>query len=237
MKKHVFTATLIALICLTACEESEDIVPNPTPSQSPSASTTPSFDGADAVLVGVNSITSTQGFNLTVGTAVGLFYNNGELVNVGEVKANNQSLTQQGGTYVYTPGFLSPNGIDFSNGCTWEITGGNSFSNFSYNYNRDFPTVGTISSSDEVSKSANYTLEVSSVTNSDSVLFILGELSHTAASNVTSHTFTVDDMKDLPEGTTAAIVAPYHFRQRNENSKNVYYVSESVITKIVSINN
>ncbi len=237
MKSKVFTATMIALISLTACEETEDIAPTPSPSQSTSASTTPTFTGADAVMVGVNSITSTQGINLTVGTAVGIFYNNGDLVNVGEVKANNQSLTQQGGTYVHTPGFLSPSGIDFSNGCNWEVEGGNTFSAFSYNYNRDFPTVGAISSSDEVSKSANYTLQVSSVTNSDSVLFILGELSHTAASNVTSHTFTVDDMKDLPEGTTAAIVAPYHFRQRNENSKNVYYVSESVITKVVSINN
>lgn len=237
MKKHVFTAAMIALIGFTSCEETEDILPT-EPQQNSSASTTPTFSDADAVLVGINSTTTNQGINLVIGTAVGVFYDNGNFVSAGDVSVNNNKLSRQSGnTYVFTPGILSPTGIDFSSGSNWNVAGGNGFAAFDYSYTRDFPTISAISSSETVSKSSDYTLAVNSITDSDSVIFVLGNLTHIAAANTKSHTFTVNDMSNLSTGSSVATVAPYNYLARTEGGKKVYYINESVVSKVITINN
>lgn len=238
MKRKVFTAAMIALIGFTSCEETEDIAPTPAPQVNVTPSTNPSFTGADAVLVGVSSTNSTSGINTTVGTAVGIFNQDSNLVNVGEVNVNSSKLNfTSGNIYLFTPGLLNFNGIDFSSGSNWSVTGGNGFSAFAYNYTRPFPSVSQISSSATVSKSADYTLTTSSISGSDSVIFILGSLSHVAAANTTSHTFSVSDLKDQFTGSSIAMVAAYNYSGRNENGKTVYYVNESIVTKPITINN
>jgi hypothetical protein len=243
MKTKILTGALIAMMCFTACEKEEDTPPvlPPAPPMNESASTNPVPGDADGVLVAVNSTSGSGLFSFNIGTGVGLFYNgNKELVSAGVVSVNGTELTKaEGNSYYSTPGASNIQGIDFEDDRSWVVAGGNGIPAFSYNNNstnKPMPTVGTNTSADNVSRSADYTVSVNTLSGADSVLFILGDLIHTAAGNTISHTFKADDIAaKLENGQAAAMVVPYNLNPRQFSGKRIYFINEAVSTKVVNV--
>jgi hypothetical protein len=241
MKTKILTGALIAMMCFTSCEKEEDDPVVPTPPMNESASTNPVPGDADGVLVAVSSKSGSGLFSINVGTGVALFYNgNAELVSAGVVSVNGTELTKaEGNSYYSTPGVSNPQGIDFSSDRSWVVEGGNGIPAISYKNNGSnypMPTTGENTSKDNVSRSADYTVSVSTLTGADSVLFILGSLTHTAAGNTISHTFKADDIAaNLKNGQAAAMVVPYNLNPRSFSNKKFYFINEAVSTKIVNV--
>jgi len=241
MKTKILTGAIIAMMCFTSCEKEDDTPPVvPTPPMNESASTNPVPGDADGVLVAVSSESGSGLFSINIGTGVALFYNgNAELVSAGVVSVNETDLTRaEGNSYYSTPGATNPTGIDFTTDRDWTVEGGNGIPAISYNNrNRPMPTTGENTSPDNVSRSADYTVSVSTLSGADSVLFVLGSLTHTAAGNTISHTFKADEIAaNLKNGQAAAMVVPYNINARQFSGKRFYFINEAVSTKIVNVN-
>lgn len=238
---------LAGAVTLSSCkkDEDEEPTPDPTPSTS-SVPTTPVFSNADGALWAVNSITITTmpivgEVDTEIGIAVGAFANEGnfdDLVNVGTVKVDDQSLTRNtNNSYTLTPGLTNPSGIEYGNIVDWEVTGGGDFGAFTYSSNIAWPTLTPITSGETVSKSAGYTLTVNSVSNADSVLFLVGSVVKTIPGNATSCTFSADELSGLSNGTSVATVAPYASTPQTLGGKTIYVGKEAVRTRTITITN
>lgn len=225
---------------ITSCEKlTPEPDPDPIPT-TPAASTTPTFPDADGVLWAVRSTTSVSGFELQVGTAVGLFYENttnGVMVNAGTVKLNSKSLTvQSNNAYVFTPSATSPTGLDFSGSVIWNVSGANGHTAFEYNATEGgFPTVSAITSGSTVTKADGYTLTCATVTNADSTLFLVGNVSKTLMGNANSCTFTASELSGLATGTQVVQIVPYNVKLETLNSKKYYFGKEDVRQLSVTI--
>lgn len=241
MKTKILTGALIAMMCFTACEKDDEVKPEtPAPTPTPkneTASSNPVPDDAYGVLVAVNSKSGSGIFSVNIGTGVALFFEDSVLVSAGKVSVNSTELTRSAGnSYYSTPGFANPNGIDFSTDRDWTVEGGNGVPAISYNNNRSMPTVGENTSPENVSRSSSYTVSASAVSGADSVIFIVGSLSYTAAGNVTSHTFTADEIaENLVNGEAATMVVPYNMNARSYSNKKYYFINEAVTTKVVNV--
>ena len=165
-------------VTFTSCEKAEDEInnvtptPNPNPNPNPTPSPEPVFptgNNVAGVMVGVKTITYQNSpiFPLPIevefGTATAFFPTNvGDFTsfqNVGDVTCNSKKLTiQTNNSYVFTPGLLDQEGINFDNGSNWEISGGGTISPMTMGY-IEFPDAGKVNSGD-VDVSQDYILSI-----------------------------------------------------------------------------
>lgn len=251
MKTKLFIA-LIAFGLITFSCKKDDDAPTPTEQTNDddngggnNGNTTgnaqPNFAGADASLWAIKSlsVTNAGGFPVTttIGLGVGAFFDgSGNLVEVGTVKLNNETLTKNpNNSYVYQPGTQNPLGIDFSGGVSWNVTGGNGFTGFTKNVTLSFPTVDEINSSTTITKANGYTLSTTQVTGADSVIFLIGEVSKTLAGNATSCSFSANDLSGLSNGSTVIQIAAYTYDNDTQGGKTIYYGNETVQSKTATI--
>lgn len=203
---------------------------------------------ADGALWAVQSITSQQSLpnvpavDITIGLGVGVFTSNGltsaspSRVNVGTVTANNNTdLDYEGETYISKPGTNDPQGINWSSGVTWKITGDNGYTAFTHTPSNRFPTVSAITSNATVTKSAGYTLSCNTITGADSVLFLVGDVAKTLGPTATSHTFSASDLSSLANGTNIAQIVPYTFSSKDFGGKTICFGKEAVRQLVVEI--
>lgn len=237
--KKIIALTAISLT-LFACDKDEDKV---TPAASNNSSTqnssnSISFGDADGTLIAVKSVSNTGFITITIGTAVGTFYDNGSLVDVGAVSVEGTNLTKNGNnSYTATASATNPTGITFSSPINWTVGGANGFNGFTEDVSTNFPSAQSVNSLETVDKSDGYTLSTSSITNSDSVLFSIGNVTKIKSANTTSCTFTSAELSGLANGTNVASIAPYNFSSKTFSGKKVYFVNEYVVQKTVTIQN
>jgi len=250
MNKKVLLAILLTGCIAFSCSKDEDApapvaetTPTPTtPSGNPTGNAQPDFNGADASLWAVKSLSVTEIAGLppvttTIGLGVAAF-NDGTstLVSAGTVKLNTTTLTlNSNNSYTNPIGTSNPTGIDFTSGVSWDVSGANGFNAFTKNVTLAFPTVSAVTSSTTITKSSGYTLTVNTVTGADSVLFLVGSVSKTLAGNATSCTFSASDLSGLNTGSTVVQVAAYTFTNETVGTKNVYYGNETVQSKTATI--
>lgn len=231
----------------TACQKDDaepaaPSVPSGQGAANTTASTTPSFTGAAAVLAAV-STASTQtvpGFGdvaVDINTGAGYFQNEaGVGVQVGGVSLNSTPLSFINGAYTFMPGATNPFGIDFSSGVTWNVAAGNGFSAFNRNATSiTFPTAGSITSGAAVDRSAGYTLTTDFVNNADSVYFIIGNVLLRRGANAGSCTFPAGDLAALGAGPSLAMVAAFNYYSETIDGKLVYFVKERVLSRSVTV--
>lgn len=248
-KKTLFAFVLIAAVTFS-CSKDESapepaVTPTPTPAPTPTGNTTgnaqPNFAGADASLwaiksLSVTTITGLPPITTTIGLGVAAFNNGSSLVSAGTVKLNTNTLTlNTNNSYSFTVGATNPTGIDFSSGVDWDVSGANGFGAFTKSVTLGFPTVSEVTSSTTITKASGYSLTVSTVTNADSVLFLIGEVSKTLAGNATSCTFSASELSGLNTGSTVIQVAAYKFANETLGGKNIYYGNETVQSKTATI--
>lgn len=248
-KKTLFAFVLTAAVAFS-CSKDES-APEPTPTPTPTSTPTPTgnttgnaqpnFAGADASLwavksLSVTTITGLPPITTTIGLGVAAFNNGTGLVSAGTVQLNTNTLTlNTNNSYTNTIGATNPTGIDFTSGVTWDVSGANGFGAFTKSVTLGFPTVSEVTSSATITKASGYTLTVNTVTNADSVLFLIGGVSKTLAGNATSCTFSASELSSLNNGSTVVQVAAYKFANETLGGKNIYYGNETVQSKTATI--
>lgn len=196
--------------------------------------------GADGALWAVKSITSQQvspslpSVSITVGTGIGFFSSNGlssnpmNRVDVGSVTVNSNAMEYIGETYIATASASTPTGIDWSNGVTWEVSGGNGFGAFTHTPTNAFPTASEITSPDVVTKASGYTLSCDRISGADSVLFLVGGIHKTLGPSNTSCTFTSSELNTLETGTQLVQIVPYTMSSALKGGKTICFGKEMV---------
>lgn len=233
-------AAMIALVSFVATACSKDESPETDNNQQNSA-----IQMGDGTLVAVRSETvqSTPIGDMTinVGTAVAAFNggnNYGSLVDAGTVTVDGESLQKyDNNSYVFTPGLTNPTGIEFGNDVQWSVSGNGSVPSFEHTMTGGFPNVGNITSGDEVSKSAGYTLTIASVSNADSIYFMVNEVYKSLPGNAKTYTFSADELSSLGTGQAIVSIAAWRFSTAAYSGKNFYFVNETVKQKTVNITN
>lgn len=237
----------LAIATLVSCSKDEETTPttpvdtgnnNTTPA---TASTTPHFTGADGALFAVRT-TNMQtlpfigNFTVDVNTAVAAFWNDTDssLVGAGTVTCNDSALTFMNNAYVFQQHSL--NGIDFSSGVNWNVSGANGIPAFSRSITAiPFPAVDTVTSSLTIPRNADYTLTVGSVSGADSVYFVVGSLLKRMGGNATSCTFTAAELGTLAAGTSIVEAAAFNYYSEDISGKTIYFGKESVQTRMVTL--
>lgn len=241
--KRVLMLALSIAVVTSACKKDDDPEPEPIIPAQPAPPVTPAIGDADAAHWAVRVMTSQEvplvgTVDVAIGMGVAVYFSetgSSTLVEVGTAKVEGSEMTKyDNNSYALLPGTTNPNGIDFENEVTWEITGANGFSAFSHTDNSIWPTVTDITSSTTVSK-AGYTMTLSGVNNADSVLFILSDVQKTIAGNATSCTFTAAELAASSTGDNIMMAAVYRSNSSVINSKNMYFGKEVVRTKSVTI--
>lgn len=237
---------LIFLFCsllFTACIKDPLAPANNSTAAPATPNACPTADGA---LWAVQSISERDNpiggtFSITIGLGVGVFSSNGTLgsstnrVNVGTVKLNGTDAEYIGETYVTQPGINNPNGVDFNNGVTWEISGDNGFGAFTHTPTNAFPTASEITSGTTVTKADGYTLTCATVTGADAVLFLVGDVEKIVTGNTTSCTFSASELSSLDNGESLVQIVPYTTSSANVGGKNICFGKEMVQQLSVTI--
>ncbi len=242
-----FTLLLLAGVLLAGCkkEESDDSSNNNGGgSGNGTASTTPSFTGANGVLVATRSysVVSTPlgPQDILIGLAFGAFSDDqfATRVNAGPVSCNGQSVPlQAGNAYVYTPPPSNPTGIDLTatNEVTWTVGGGSGFTGFTRTIMGAYPITGEITSGATVSRAAGHTLSASSVANADSVLFAIGTVTRTIPGNASVCTFSSAELSGLLPGAALAQVVSYSSVSESIGGKQIHFVKQSLRNQSVTV--
>lgn len=244
--KRLFFFSLI-LLSFFSCDK--DILNPSANTPTTAAPPTPNAcDNADAALWAIQSTSSQQtlpslpAVDITIGLGVGIFTSNGltttspSRVAVGTVTANsNTDLEYEGETYISKPGTNNPQGINWSSGVTWNVTGDNGYTAFTHTPTNRFPTVSAITSATTVTKSAGYTLTCSTIAGADSVLFLVGDVAKILGPNATSHTFSSGDLAPLATGTNIVQIVPYTFSSKVFGGKTICFGKEAVRQLVVDI--
>ena len=235
-----YALLLIIALAITSCNKDED----PTPQNTQISNPTPSFSDADGVLAAIQVI-SYQDVPFIGETAVyvdvasGSFWNsNNDLEDAGIVSVNTFDLQSLDNNAYVLPGEGSTS-IDFdfssSSGNSWTIGGGANVPNFSYTTNKRMPgDVKFAADYSSVDKSNDLTIQITtSPINTDSILFVLATndktLTKTVGPNVTSVTFSANEMNDL-NGNGVVQVAAYNYELSVQTGKNYYFINESLVT-------
>ncbi|WP_339755480.1 hypothetical protein [Algoriphagus aquimarinus] len=249
-----YNTTLCALflgiaVIFSACSSDDDIDPTQTTQTNP----IPNAPGdANAVLAAVmsysdlpSSVPSIPGVGgLAIDVASGSFFTAAigtNLVNVGDVKLNAKALTIPGGNaYINNPTDFSYSLVAGQTN-TWQVAGGSGFDAFTHTTTKKMPSQVKFSSSvaASYSKGSDVTLSIEAVTsNTDNILWVIsdGKTTVTKESKTTSVTFSSSELSAL-KATSAGLVqaASYNAEEKSFGGKKVYFINETVHTKIIEI--
>lgn len=203
---------------------------------------------ASGVMVAVQTVTtiSTPLGPQTVnfGTAIAVFFsgnNTTQFVDAGIVKAEDKNLAQQSDkSYVYTPSQTDVSGLTFGNAADWSVSGAGIIPQITYSFN-GFPNTPQFSVGSTLTKGQSYTVSLNNVTGADSVVVSLFSGSNSILKTVAesntpvSVTFSSSETGSLGSGAGYVQVAPYRITSTTINSKNFYFVNETVKTESVTI--
>lgn len=256
MKKHILLAPVVGLILgLGACTKD---TPTPTipnnnnnNNNNSSSSTPPSPTVANVygamIAIKMTTTTTQMGYSFDVSTDMGVaaFYNNlgaTTLVDAGDVSINSNKLTKAENnsyTKLATIG-MTPASLDLDGDNNWSVAGKNGVSALTYNYTAAFPDyTGTIPST--VTKSSGVSIDLSSVTNADSVYVFIASGNTSVlkrySQNVGNVTISASDLSILPASTTALMeVVPFRTTVRTINGKDYAFIKERAAVKTITIN-
>lgn len=219
---------------------------NPTPTPTPNDNIPmPSWSDAYGVLAVTKVKTVQSSISIEIGVAAAAIYANlGDtaLADAGTVKVESKELTKQANnSYVFTPSQTEPTGIAFSNPISWEVSGNGSVTAFTHDLTGAYPSADSITSALTFDNNNAYTLTVASVSDADSVLFMVVGASGTPlikyqSGTATSCTFTQAEMATIPAGTGLVQVVPMRITDNTSGGRKYYYVRQTAVSKTVTVN-
>ena len=81
----------------------------------------------------------------------------------------------------------------------------------------------------------DFAMEAASISNADSVIFMLGGIYHIVAGFNSSYTFTKAELSTLVAGANFMQITAYRWDATVSNGKTYYFVNETVVTEPVTI--
>lgn len=250
LRSNFWIAVLFTSFFAFSCDSDDD----ENPDQQTQTNPTPEVPGdADAVLAAIEVITalppgtpSVPGLSdITLDVANANFFSSGlgsSLVNVGTVSINSNQLQNiSGNTYINNPQTFD-SGISSGSRNTWDVAGANDFAAFSHTTTKVMPQQVRFASSvgDTFSNGGAITLTVQSIpANSDNILWVLSDGTRvlTKESRTTSVTFTASEVGTLSKTSTGLVqAAAFNTESQTFGGKKVYFINETVDSKIVTIN-
>lgn len=243
MKKNLVLAASLCLV-LFSCKK-EDILDNLNPNQTNTtpAPPTPTIENSNGTLVAVKTQTTTETplgpSTLNIGIGVAAFYTPGNttsFLDAGTVSLNANSLAKQSNnSYLLMPGTTNPSGIDFTDGVSWSVSGNGDIAGFTFTPTSAFPTVSPITSGATVNKSFGYTVQCTTVTDADSVIFMVGSVVKTIPGNATSCVFSSAELANVQTGSSVVQIAAYKIQESTLNDKVYHFIKETVASKTVTV--
>lgn len=236
-----------SLLIFSACEKDDDTPEEtPPPTSTPENADTsvpPPSDAAGLMMATAVFTTVNQfGFELDyeVGTATAIFAPDGDFsapVTAGDVSLSGNALGVAGesNVYVYTPGATNPTGINLDDDHVWTVSGANGVPSITHTTSTFQPYVASFTSSTDISKSSNYTLSCTGVSNADSVYFTIGTVVKVRAGSVLSCEFTADELSVLPTGPSIAQIAPYNLESAMYGGAKYYFGKQASRSVTVNI--
>lgn len=182
---------------------------------------------------------------IILGTAVAAFPSSQggtTYLDAGNVQCNTKTLNKQSNnSYIFQPTQTDVTGIDFGSGVDWNVSGAGSIPAINTSFN-SFPSTPSITSNKEsVSLGSGYTFSISSVSNADSILFILasgsGYVEKRVGGNATSVTFSASDLSSLSASSYGLLqVTPYRYTTNTSiiPGKKVYLVNQVTVSDVAS---
>lgn len=243
MKMHRLSLGLTMLLSVSiffACS-SEDTEPQQTQISNPSP-TVP--DDANAVLAAIKSRSTSPNTvpgmpDMLIDIASANFFSanlGGKRVSVGEVKLNGNELNNAGDSYVNPLTTISL-AINSGQGNDWEIAGGNGFEAFSHSTTKKTPgAVRLTGIADEIALGGELKLSIESIPiYADNILWVVSDGKNIATKEVksTSVTFSAADLTGIKATSTGLIqVAAYNYEFKSISGKKVYFINQTVDTKM-----
>lgn len=233
-------ATIVA-VSFSACNTEEDDTPPDTSGGTP----TPTINAGHGTLVAAKTITTmTQPFvgeiEIEYGIGVAVFFNGTDydsFVSGGDVTCEDETLSQFDNGSYSTYSQTSATGLEFSGNPNWTVSGNGDIPAFEHTANRGFPGINAISSPETITRADGYTVTFDgAMTNTDSVLWIIGSKQFSTTTAMNSRTFSADDLADLQTGAGNIIqVAAYNLDSAMYGGKTFYFVNEMVVTQTVTV--
>ncbi len=241
-------ATCVATSLLWSCAKTNPAPTTPTATTPTVATPTDAFGAFVAVKTLTEQNVPFVGIQtIEIGTAVGGFYsaaNSGTWVDGGSLSVDDSILTKQtNNTYFYQMGQSNPTGLNFSYYTKWTIGGNtsNSIPAFTYSHNTNMPSLGSLTSAKEINTASDYTVETSTTSNSDSVIFIISgpnaSIQKVKAGGTRSCLFTAAELGTLGKGDNSGLVqiAPYRIASTTQSGKKYYFIKETVLSTFVTL--
>ncbi len=223
--RKLLLIVMCSSVVVSSCKKDDD--PEPTP-PSPSSTTTP----APSVRLNANlHMNMAQVPPLTISAASAFFDGpNGLPTSAGDVYLNGDQLPYD--FLFYNLSSQSTPGFSLASGETnWTVTGGNGYPAFQHTMAAPFPTLGSLTSAETIDISEGYTLSVGEVSGADSVRFQLDILLiRTVAGNVTSYTFSPEDLASIDAGSISVRVGAIKYESVTHGGKRVQYEKERSIS-------
>ena len=232
--------SFLCTIVLTSCDLLGGEVIEPS-----KVDTRPAFNSSYSVLWALNTKTSvaTGGLGMDLGdmqvdfgTAFAAFTEGGNYVVAGDVKVNDISLKmEKNKLYLSSVSLTSPTGITFDGNAKWSVAGAGSIPAVNYTTKKSFPTATGFTCDATVDKTKSYSISLASVSNADSILFMVNDVVQTVRGNVKSVTFTSEQLSSLKKGNSFVQVAPYNYEIKLFGSKNFVFGNQIVFSKLVTV--
>lgn len=232
--------SLLSIVVLSSCDLLGGEVSEPS-----KAETRPGFNSSYSVLWALNTKTSvsTSGLGMDIndmqvdfGTAFAAFTDGGNNVAAGDVKVNDISLKMEKNKFYMSPiSVTNPTGITFEGTAKWSVAGANNIPAVNYTTKKSFPSATGFTCDATVDKTKSYSISLTSVSNADSILYMVNDVVKTVAGNVKSVSFTSDQLSALKKGNAFVQVAPYNYEIKLFGSKNFVFGNQIVFSKLVTI--
>lgn len=239
-RKRSLTAILLlmAVSVFVSCQKDDD------EPQAQNTSTTPAFEGTAGTLWAVRTVTTIDmggigigggDYTIEVGTGVGVFWDGGKNVNVGTVKVNGETMSNNSNYYMTTVSQTQPTGLDFSGGIQWEVSGGSGFSAFTHTVTNAFPVASGFTAGETLTSGENYTISFTNVTGADSIIFVVNDVAKSVSGKTKSYTFTSAQLSALKKGAGVVQAAPYNYKIVNYGGKDIVFGNELAYSKNITI--
>jgi len=230
-----------AILLLSACSKTSEVVPENPVTTSPSAPTITMSDGFGA-LAAVRSVSYTTVAGITipleVNTAVAAFptaMGSSTFVDAGTVTLNGKGLTKSSNNaYVYQ-NLTDP--LSFST-ITWNVSGSASVPAITYTDDKSIPDYSGFSTlPTTVTRSAGVTISLgSAISNADSVYVTLTDYSNhqilkRVSGSAAECVFSASELSGFVAGQGMVQVCPWNYKAEDISSKRFYFIIESAYTK------
>lgn len=233
MKSLNLILACFGMLFLSSCDKADDAIPD---TQSGSyVNVAPSVsDGA--VLVAARSHTTqaspVAGFpdiDISLDIPVGIFFTGGAQVKAGSVSIDGTNLDFVGNIYTMQTGGFTPGSEQFMyDAREWTVSGEGSVTAGTYANTKPLPTLGALTAEATLTRGQEYSISIASVSQADSLIYLIGDQSITVGSRTRSATFTADQTNALSKGTSIAQVAAYNITERADGTRKVYLINEDI---------